>query len=86
MIQIVQNQKDTNISGLTNLLQLRIGAKVRLTVKIDLQDRLISGQFVHIDIAQNTIQKLYAKFFDPLIGLKAMVTKPFMQVTLLDRD
>ena len=38
MIQAAQNQKQTNTGGLTKLLKLKIGAKVMLTVNIDIQD------------------------------------------------
>ena len=42
-IQDTRNQNQTN-TGLAKLLQLKIGAKVMLTVNIDIKDRLINGQ------------------------------------------
>ena len=42
-IQDTRNQNQTN-TGLAKLLQLKIGAKVMLTVNIDVKDRLVNGQ------------------------------------------
>ena len=41
---LFQNQKKISAGGLTKLIKLKIGAKVILTVNIDMQDRLINGQ------------------------------------------
>ena len=41
LIQAAQNQRQTNTGGLAKLLKLKIGAKVMLTVNIDIQDCLI---------------------------------------------
>ena len=41
LIQTAQNQKQTNRGSLPNLLKLKIGAKVKLTVNTEKQDRLI---------------------------------------------
>ena len=43
-IHAIQDQKQTNIGGLARLLKLKIGAKLMLTVNLDIQDRLINGQ------------------------------------------
>ena len=43
-----QDQKQTNIGGLAKFLNLKIGAKVMLTVNLDIQDRLINCQMVNI--------------------------------------
>ena len=43
-IHAIQDQKQTNIGGLARLVKLKIGAKVMLTVNLDIQDRLINGQ------------------------------------------
>ena len=43
----------------------KLGAEAMLTFKIDSQDCLLNGQVtevVHIDIAQNSVQKVYMKF------------------------
>ena len=51
-----------------------------LTINIDIRDRLINDQVsevTHIDIVQNTIQKVYVKFSDPQTGGKAMAASHF---------
>ena len=56
-----------HLAGLAKLLQLKIGAKAILTVKIDIQDGLIIGQAVkvtHIDHAQNFVRNVCDKFSD----------------------
>ena len=42
-IWTVQNQKQTNAGGLATLLKLKTGAKVILTINLDIQDFLING-------------------------------------------
>lgn len=54
-----------------------IGAKVMLTINLDIQDCLITGQVwevFHIYIIQNCVQKVYIKFSDLPPGLKATTT------------
>ena len=75
LIEAAQNQKPTNTGGLAKVLKLKIGAKVMLTVNIDIQDRLINGQtgnIRHIEFAEGTVHKVYVKFSDEQAGLKAM--------------
>ena len=75
LIQAVQNQKQTNTGGLVKLLKLKIGAKVMLTVNIDIQDHLINGQariIRHIEFAEGSARKVYIKFSDEQAGSKAM--------------
>ena len=43
-IQAAENQKQMNTVGLVKLCKLKAAEKVNLTVDIDIQDRLISGQ------------------------------------------
>ena len=46
-----------------------------LTVNLDIQDRLISGQtgnINRIEFAQGSVQKVYVKFSDEHVGLKAI--------------
>ena len=74
-IQAAQDQKQTNAGGLAKLLKLKIGAKVMLTVNLDIQYRLINGQtgnISHIKFAQDSVRKVYVKFSDEKAGLKAM--------------
>ena len=65
LIETARNQKPTNTGGLAKLLKLKIGAKVMLTVNIDIQDRLINGQtgnIRHTELAQDTTHEVYVKF------------------------
>ena len=74
-IQVAHDQKQTNTGGLAKLLKLKIGAKVMLTVNLDIQDHLINGQtgyISHIEFVQDSVQKVYVKFSDEQAGLKAM--------------
>ena len=73
MIEAAQNQKQTNTGGLAKLLELKIGAKVMLTVNVDIQDRLINGQtgnIEDIEFAQGTVRKVYVKFSDEQAGIR----------------
>ena len=57
------------------MLELEIAAKVMVTVNIDIEDRLINGQtgsIKHIEFAEGTVHKVYVKFSDEQVGLKAM--------------
>ena len=60
-IQTAQNQKETNRGGLEKLLKLKTGAKVLLTVNLDIQDRLINdqtGNISHTEFAQGGASRL----------------------------
>ena len=75
LIQAAQIQKQTNTGDLVNLLMPKIGAKLMLTVNIDIQDHLINGQtgnISHIELAQGSACKIYVKFSDEQAGLKAI--------------
>ena len=55
LLQAAQSQKQTKTGNLTKFLKLKIGAKVMLTVNIDMLDHLINGQtgiIWHIEFAQ----------------------------------
>ena len=58
------NEKQTNTGGLAKFLNLKIGAKMMLTVNLEIQDRLINdqaGNIIHIEFAQSSVQKVYVK-------------------------
>ena len=60
--------------GLAKLLKLKIGAKVILTVHINIQVFLINDQtgvIRQIEFAQNSARKVYAKFSNEQVGSKA---------------
>ena len=75
LIEAAQNHKPTNTGGLAKLVKLKIGAKLMLTVNIDIQDCLTNGQtgsIRHIEFAEGTFHKVYVTFSDEQTGLKAM--------------
>ena len=75
LIEAAQNQKPTNIGGLAKVFKLKIGAKVMLTVNIDIQVGLINGQtgnIRYIEFAEGTAHKVYVMFSDEQAGLKVM--------------
>ena len=43
-IILAQNRKQTDTGGLAKCLELKVGAKVMVTVKVDVNNRLINGQ------------------------------------------
>ena len=75
LIQAAQNQNQTNTGGLAKLPKLQIGAKVMLTVNIDIQDPLINGYtgiIRHFEFSQGSVCTVYVKFSDEQVGPKAM--------------
>ena len=75
LVQAAQNQKQTNTGDLAKFLKLKIGAKVMLTVNIDIKNRLTNGQtgiIRHIEFAQGSAPKVYIKIFDEQADSKAM--------------
>ena len=68
LIQAAQNHKQTNTGDLPKFMQklnVKIDAKVVLTVNIGIQDRLINGQtgnIRYIELVQDSACKLYRMF------------------------
>ena len=67
-----RNQSETG--GLARMLQIKVNARVMLTVNIDIADRLINGQIgtvKHISFdVDGHISKVYVEFDDKQCGLK----------------
>ena len=64
-IQPAQNQKQTNTGGLAKILKLKIGAKVKLTANLDIQDSLINGHtgnINHLEFTPGSGRKVYVNF------------------------
>ena len=60
-----QNRKQINTGGIAKCLELKVGAKVIITVNIDIKDRLINDQideFFEFKIVDKVINKIYIKF------------------------
>ena len=56
-------------------VKLKIGAKVMLTVDIDIQGSLINCQtetIRHIEFAESSVFKVFVKFSDEQVGSKAV--------------
>ena len=59
-ILAAQNRKQSESGGLARLLTLKLESKVMLTVKIDIQERLINGQMgvvKYFEIVDNAFQQ-----------------------------
>ena len=50
VIAAAQNRKQTDTGGLAKVLELKVGARIMLTVNIDIEDRLINGQVGQVSI------------------------------------
>ena len=76
VITEAKNRKQTDTGGLAKCLKVKVGASIRITVNIDIQDRLINGQVGKVsgfDInGDGQISKIYVKFEDNNIGMQAM--------------
>ena len=69
LIELAQNRKQTETGGLATKLIIKLGAKVMLTVNIDIADKLINGQIgtVKNTFKNNRVSKIYVKFFVKLV-------------------
>ena len=77
LISIAQNKKQSETGGLAKSLELKVSAKVMVTVKVDLQDMLNSrqvGEVAGFEVMNSIVKKVYRKFQDPLIGRNAMLS------------
>ena len=71
LISLAQNKKQPETGGLANRLELKVGAKVMVTVNVDIQDMLINGQIGEVagfEIMNSIVKKFCLKFQDPLVG------------------
>ena len=71
-----QNSTQTDTVGLEKCLELKVGAKVMVTVNIEIKDRLINGrvgEVIGFKIIDNIINEVNTKFEDPQIGRKAIM-------------
>ena len=82
LISLAQNKKQSETGGLAKCLQLKVGAKVMVTVKVDMQDMLINGQVGEVagfKIMKSIVKKVYLKFQDPLVERDAILFDHFAQ-------
>ena len=62
---VAQNWKQSDTGGFTKTLQLKIDAKVLLTINTDIQKRLVNdhiGMAKHFEIIDNDIATIFIEF------------------------
>ena len=69
MIQAPHYQRQINTEGLAKLLKFKTGAKVMLTVNVDIQNQ--TGNIKHTKLGQGSVLKVYMKIFDEQAAFKA---------------
>ena len=74
LIPLAQNKKQSETGGLAKCLELKVGAKVMVTVNVDIQDILINGQVGEVVGFKIKNSIVYLKFSDPLVGRYAMLS------------
>ena len=65
LISLAQNKKQSETGGLAKCLELKVGAKVMVTVNVDIQDRLINGQVgevIGFEIKNSIVKKFISSF------------------------
>ena len=65
LISLAQNKKQPETGGLANRLELKVGAKVMVTVNVDIQDMLINGQIGEVagfEIMNSIVKKVSGSF------------------------
>ena len=77
LISLALDKKQPETGGLANRLELKVGAKVMVTVNVDIQDMLLNGQIGEVagfEIMNSIVKKFCLKFQDPLVGRTAMLS------------
>ena len=65
LISLTQNKKQSETGDVPKCLELKVGAKVMVTVNIDIQDMLINGldgEMIGFEIKNSIVKKGYLKF------------------------
>ena len=81
IIENFLNRSQSETGGRAGTLELKVNARVLLTVNVDLEDRLVDGQLVtvkHFQKNQNrNVSKIYVAFDDCESGLKSISKDAF---------
>ena len=77
----MSNRNQSQTGGLAGVLDLKLNARLMLTVNIDFEDSLVNGQLgslkcIRTDSERN-VSKIYIKFDDSKPGLKSMNSDAF---------
>ena len=72
----VSNRNQSETGGLAGVLDLKLNARIMLTVNIDFEDSLVNGQLGSVKCirtdSERNVSKIYIKFDDSKSGLKSM--------------
>ena len=75
------NRNQSQSGGLAGVLDIKLNARLMLTVNIDLQDRLVNGKLGTVKCirtdSERKISKIYIRFDDSKAGLKRMKSDAF---------
>lgn len=75
------SDKRSDTGGLHSVLKLAVGARVMLTVNVDVSDGLVNGargEVVHfVYNSQHVVSNVLVKFDNPEVGLKAIQSSPY---------
>ena len=81
------NQSQSETGGLAGTLELKVNARVMLTVNVDLEDRLVNGQLCPAKDFQKdqngNVLKIYVAFDDCEAGLKIISRDTFASQNFL---
>ena len=80
VVQEAQNRKQSETGGLASNLTLKLGAKIMLTINIDISDKLINGQIgivKNISFKNGKPSKIYVRFFDEDAGSQKIVSDSY---------
>ena len=81
------NQSQSETGGLAGTLELKVNARVMLTVNVDLEDRLVNGQLGPAKDFQKdqngNVLKIYVAFDDCEAGLKIISRDAFASQNFL---
>ena len=79
-ITAAQSQRKSKAGGVTKILKLKIGAKVMLTLSVDIKDRLINGLMGIVkdfEITENVVSTTSTEFDDVDAGKNLISTNRF---------
>ena len=73
--ETIRARKNGDTGNLASVLNLKVGAKVMLTINIDLEDRLVNGlvgKVMYLRYVNDEVKVIYVKFNDQNAGQQAI--------------